>query len=147
MPSLTAMTDRYPMDVEQEGMAPMVMRISAANLYDYLTGSWPARHGWRRHAAAHRRPVTASSASSSRFREKKPTAGHRKDGRRLAFVDTGISAAFKCVVEKQSLYDGTENAPGHCQEGQEADHFSDAAVAVLDPFVLLQPIHHEESSL
>ena len=41
VPTLTAMTDRYPMDVEQEGMAPMVMRISAANLYDYLTGSWP----------------------------------------------------------------------------------------------------------
>ena len=30
------------MDVEQEGMAPMVMRISTANLYDYhLTGDWP----------------------------------------------------------------------------------------------------------
>ena len=39
--TLTAMTDRYPMDVEQEGMAPMVMRISAGNLYDYLTGNWP----------------------------------------------------------------------------------------------------------
>ena len=39
--TLTAMTERYPMDVEQEGMAPMVMRISAANLYDYLTGDWP----------------------------------------------------------------------------------------------------------
>ena len=39
--TLTAMTDRYPMDVEQDGMAPMVMRISASNLYDYLTGSWP----------------------------------------------------------------------------------------------------------
>ena len=38
--TLTAMTDRYPMDVEQEVMA-MVMRISAANLYDYLTGNWP----------------------------------------------------------------------------------------------------------
>ena len=38
---LTAMTERYPMDVEQEGMAPMVMRISAGNLYDYLTGNWP----------------------------------------------------------------------------------------------------------
>ena len=23
-----------------QGMAPMVMRISAANLYDYLTGNW-----------------------------------------------------------------------------------------------------------
>ena len=39
--SLTKLTDRYPMDVEQEGLAPMVMRISAANLYDYLTGEWP----------------------------------------------------------------------------------------------------------
>jgi glyoxylase-like metal-dependent hydrolase (beta-lactamase superfamily II) len=36
---LTAMTDRYPMDVEQEGMAPRVMRMNVANLYDYLTGS------------------------------------------------------------------------------------------------------------
>jgi glyoxylase-like metal-dependent hydrolase (beta-lactamase superfamily II) len=40
--NLTAMTDRYPMDVEQDGMAPMVMRLNAANLYDYLTGDWPA---------------------------------------------------------------------------------------------------------
>jgi len=39
---LTKMTDRYPMDVEQESMAPVVMRISAANLYDYLTGNWPS---------------------------------------------------------------------------------------------------------
>ncbi len=39
--TLTAMTGRYPMDVEQEGLAPMVMRISAGNLYDYLTGNWP----------------------------------------------------------------------------------------------------------
>lgn len=39
--SLTKFTDRYPMDVDQEGMAPMVMRISASNLYDYLTGAWP----------------------------------------------------------------------------------------------------------
>ena len=38
---LTAMTDRYPMDVEQDGMAPMVMRMNVANLYDYLTGAWP----------------------------------------------------------------------------------------------------------
>jgi len=38
---LTAMTDRYPMDVEQDGMAPMVMRMNAGNLYDYLTGAWP----------------------------------------------------------------------------------------------------------
>ncbi len=37
--SLTAMTDRYPMDVEQAGMAPRVMRMNVANLYDYLTGA------------------------------------------------------------------------------------------------------------
>ena len=37
--NLTAMTDRYPMDVGQDGMAPMVMRINVANLYDYLTGA------------------------------------------------------------------------------------------------------------
>jgi cyclase len=35
--SLTAMTDRYPMDVEQDGMAPMVMKLNVANLYDYVT--------------------------------------------------------------------------------------------------------------
>ena len=39
--ALTDMTDRYPMDVEQDGMAPMVMRINAGNLYDFLTGPWP----------------------------------------------------------------------------------------------------------
>jgi hypothetical protein len=33
------MTDRYPMDVGQDGMAPMVMRINVVNLYDYLTGA------------------------------------------------------------------------------------------------------------
>ena len=38
---LTAMTDRYPMDVGQDGMAPMVMRRNVANLYDYLTGAIP----------------------------------------------------------------------------------------------------------
>jgi len=38
--SLTRMTDRYPMDVEQEGMAPGVMQKNVANLYDYLTGAW-----------------------------------------------------------------------------------------------------------
>jgi len=36
---LTALTDRYPMDVEQDGMAPRVMQMNAANLYDYVTGS------------------------------------------------------------------------------------------------------------
>jgi glyoxylase-like metal-dependent hydrolase (beta-lactamase superfamily II) len=36
---LTDFTARYPMDVEQDGMAPMVMRRNVANLYDYLTGA------------------------------------------------------------------------------------------------------------
>jgi cyclase len=47
--SLTAMTDRYPMDVGQDGMAPRVMQLNAANLYDYVTktglhanGTWGA---------------------------------------------------------------------------------------------------------
>ncbi len=35
---LTDMTERYPMDVEQDGMAPFVMRLNVANLYDYVTG-------------------------------------------------------------------------------------------------------------
>ena len=41
---LTALTDRYPMDVGQDGMAPGVMQRNVANLYDYLTGNqvWPA---------------------------------------------------------------------------------------------------------
>jgi cyclase len=34
---LTALVDRYPMDVEQEGMAPAVSRMNVANLYDYVT--------------------------------------------------------------------------------------------------------------
>ena len=38
--NLNKLVDRYPMDVGQAAMAPMVMRISAANLYDYLTGGW-----------------------------------------------------------------------------------------------------------
>ncbi len=37
--ALTALTDRYPMDVGQDGMAPMVMKLNVANLHDYLTGS------------------------------------------------------------------------------------------------------------
>ncbi len=37
--ALTAMTDRYPMDVGQDGMAPMVMKLNVANLYDYVTGT------------------------------------------------------------------------------------------------------------
>jgi cyclase len=36
---LTAMTDRYPMDVGLEGQATRVMRMNVANLYDYLTGT------------------------------------------------------------------------------------------------------------
>ena len=36
--SLTELTGRYPMDVEQEGMAPMVMRLNVANLYDWVKG-------------------------------------------------------------------------------------------------------------
>ena len=36
---LTAMTDRYPMDVEQDGMAPRVMRLNVANLHDFVTGT------------------------------------------------------------------------------------------------------------
>jgi cyclase len=35
---LTAFTERYPMDVEQEGMAPRVMQLNVANLYDYVIG-------------------------------------------------------------------------------------------------------------
>ena len=42
---LTAMTDRYPMDVEQDGMAPRVMKMNVANLYDYVTGAGIHRHG------------------------------------------------------------------------------------------------------
>ena len=36
---LTALTERYPMDVGQDGMSPRVMRLNVANLYDYLTGA------------------------------------------------------------------------------------------------------------
>ena len=36
---LTALSDRYPMDIGQDGMAPMVMKLNVANLYDYLTGA------------------------------------------------------------------------------------------------------------
>jgi glyoxylase-like metal-dependent hydrolase (beta-lactamase superfamily II) len=36
---LTALTDRYPMDVGQDGMAPRVMKLNVANLYDYVTGA------------------------------------------------------------------------------------------------------------
>ena len=37
--TLTAFTDRYPMDVGQDGMAPRVMQMNVANLYDYVTGA------------------------------------------------------------------------------------------------------------
>jgi len=37
--NLTALTDRYPMDVEQDGMAPRVMQLNVGNLYDYVTGA------------------------------------------------------------------------------------------------------------
>jgi len=42
---LTAMTDRYPMDVGQDGMAPGVMKMNVANLYDFVTGSGIHRRG------------------------------------------------------------------------------------------------------
>ena len=29
----------YPMDVGQDGMEPMVMKLNVANLYNYLTGA------------------------------------------------------------------------------------------------------------
>jgi hypothetical protein len=31
------MTDRYPMNVGQDGMAPNVMKMNVANLYDFVT--------------------------------------------------------------------------------------------------------------
>ena len=37
--NLITMTDRYPMDVGQDGMSPHVMRLNVANLYDYLMGT------------------------------------------------------------------------------------------------------------
>ena len=37
--NLTAITDRYPMDVGQDGMAPRVMQMNVANLYDFLTAA------------------------------------------------------------------------------------------------------------
>ena len=35
--NLTDLTDRYPMDVGQDGTSPRVMRMNAANLWDYWT--------------------------------------------------------------------------------------------------------------
>ena len=43
--NLIAMTDRYPMDVGQDGMSPHVMRLNVANLYDYLTGAGIHKRG------------------------------------------------------------------------------------------------------
>jgi glyoxylase-like metal-dependent hydrolase (beta-lactamase superfamily II) len=43
--NLTAMADRYPMDVGQDGMSPHVMRLNVANLYDYLTGAGIHKRG------------------------------------------------------------------------------------------------------
>ena len=37
--NLTAFTDRYPMDVEQDGMSPRVMQLNVANLYDFVMGA------------------------------------------------------------------------------------------------------------
>ena len=35
---LTAFTDRYPMDVGQDGMSPAIQKMNVGNLYNYLTG-------------------------------------------------------------------------------------------------------------
>ena len=37
--NLTELASRCPMDVEQDGMAPRVMQLNVANLYDYLMGA------------------------------------------------------------------------------------------------------------
>ena len=37
--NLTDLTDRYPMDVGQDGTSPRVMKMNAANLWDYWTKS------------------------------------------------------------------------------------------------------------
>lgn len=49
---LTRMIDRYPEDIGQDGMAPRVSQISVANLYDYLTGNWPAPAAVSAHSRA-----------------------------------------------------------------------------------------------
>ena len=36
--NLTDMTDRYPMDVGQDGTSPRVMKMNVANLYDFVLG-------------------------------------------------------------------------------------------------------------
>lgn len=43
--NLTEFTDRYPMDVGQDGMAPHVMRLNVANIYDYVTGAGIHKRG------------------------------------------------------------------------------------------------------
>ena len=43
--SLTALTERYPMDVGQDGMASRVMQMNVANLYDYLSGAGIHKRG------------------------------------------------------------------------------------------------------
>ncbi len=45
MASLTEMAHRYPMDIGLEAMAPDVMLMNVANLYDYLTGAGIHRRG------------------------------------------------------------------------------------------------------
>ena len=42
---LTDMMERYPMDVGQDGMAPRVMQLNVANIYDFLTGAGIHKHG------------------------------------------------------------------------------------------------------
>jgi cyclase len=43
--NLTVLTDRYPMDVGQDGMSPRVMQMNVANLYDYLTSAGIHKRG------------------------------------------------------------------------------------------------------
>ncbi len=70
MADLTAMTDRYPMDVGQDGMAPMVMKMNVANLYDFATG-----------AGIHRRTDRARrGARLGRERSSRPRRLSRRPG-------------------------------------------------------------------
>ena len=55
---LTDMTERYPMDVGQDGMAPMVMKRNVANLYDYLTARGLRPDGRRRATPGYARGST-----------------------------------------------------------------------------------------
>ncbi len=61
---LTAMTDRYPMDIGQNGMAPMVMKMNVANLYDFVTSA--GIH--RKNCPGRRLKRGSSSVSSARCR-------------------------------------------------------------------------------